>query len=462
MVLSDIMIKVFERFQFIGKDTGFCPLIQQYLTARQSEISYQYSQTIKKHLRSFAKYLSSIGIRELEEVSSTVLMQYKGKLINDHLAYTKDSLVVRSQIERLRIIVRFIRHCFLKGLFEKNPTEQIDWSRHYYEIKRQERLCVRKLCKPLSPSALECLKDSFLKYQTSIGKSYSSILRYNKGIEVFLGYLEIKEIVSIEEITQQHILNYYLYLMNIIGARGRPIGNSYKNQLIWSVKLFFKFLVRFDYVKHDLTYNWETIREDRGLPHTCMDEMEVFHLLKMPELRISKMQLRDKAILETLFSCGMRSNELCSLDINDIDLSQEMVRINNPKGGIRYQRIVPIGKKALKAVELYLRDQRPLLVKNESLAVFLSCSGERIKTEAVLDIVKKYAILGGLTKNITTHSMRVTCATLMLKNGANMRYVQEQLGHRNISTTQIYTRLVPSDLKTAHQKYHPRELVICQ
>lgn len=171
------------------------------------------------------------------------------------------------------------------------------------------------------------------------------------------------------------------------------------------------------------------------LPRTCMNEKEVFQLLQQPQLNHDPLVTRNKAMLELLFSTGIRSNELCSFNLEDIDHQNEMVRINTPRGGSNYQRIIPVGKVALEYLTLYLNTARPALENGDAKALFISYAGHRLRNDAVLLMVKKYAHECGFRKNITTHSLRVTCATLMLRNGADIRYVQEQLGHKKITST---------------------------
>ncbi len=304
---------------------------------------------------------------------------------------------------------------------------------------------------------LKSLMIKFLDYEKSRGKSKGTLIKYKKGLVVFFHFLEEDGISTIDQINKKHMLKYFISLSNYIGVRGQPASNSYKNHLLWSVKVFFRFMVRFDFLAKDPSLDLESIKEEKGLPRTCLNKKEMLAILEKPALSNDPLCLRDKAIMEILFSTGMRSNEMCSLNIEDIDYQQGMVRINNPKGGKVYQRIVPIGDLAIKDIKKYMREARPQIINSEGKALFLSFSGKRIQCEAVLNIVKKYAYQCGFRKNITPHSFRVTCATMMLRNGADIRYVQEQLGHKKITSTQIYTRLVPVDLKNAHRRFHPRE-----
>ena len=153
----------------------------------------------------------------------------------------------------------------------------------------------------------------------------------------------------------------------------------------------------------------------------------------------------------------MRNNELCSLNIDDVDHHNEMIRINAPKGGAKYQRVIPVGKVALEHLVKYIKVARPQIENGDPKALFLSFMGHRLQTEAILNVVKKWVDECSFRKKVTPHSFRVTCATMMLKNGADIRFVQEQLGHKRITSTQVYTRLAPMDLKSIHRKCHPRE-----
>lgn len=158
----------------------------------------------------------------------------------------------------------------------------------------------------------------------------------------------------------------------------------------------------------------------------------------------------------------MRASELCHLKEEDIDFAQGLVRINFPKGGRPQQRIVPIGRIALQCVNLYLNQARHYFLNGHPDILFLSKTGKQIDPDALREVIKGYTFKAGIRKNITTHSFRVTCATEMLKNKADIRYVQQQLGHKKITSTQVYTRLAPVDLKSVHQKTHPRERKITE
>ncbi|MBI4846814.1 MAG: tyrosine-type recombinase/integrase [Candidatus Omnitrophica bacterium] len=167
------------------------------------------------------------------------------------------------------------------------------------------------------------------------------------------------------------------------------------------------------------------------------------------------MGIRNKAILELLYSTGMRGNELCNLDIYDLNLKDKTIHIRAPKN--RKDRILPIGEKAKEALEQYLLTGRNKLSKDvKEKAVFIRLSGTRITQKALRYLVKKYTKKLRLDKNISAHSLRHSCATHLLENGSNLRIIQQLLGHASPRSTEIYTRIAPQELKTGISRYHPR------
>lgn len=167
-------------------------------------------------------------------------------------------------------------------------------------------------------------------------------------------------------------------------------------------------------------------------------------------------RFRDRTMLEVLYSTALRGGELCRLTLYDLDLQARMIRVLKGKG--RKDRVVPIGKVATGYLSEYIKSVRPILVgKKTNALVFLSATGGHLRTHDLGRIVKMYRDKAHLPDNITTHSLRHTCATEMLKGGASIRHVQELLGHADILTTQIYTHVVQTDLKKAHARTAPSE-----
>lgn len=441
--------------KIISRYYSFDELISRYLNYRKSHLSYGYLIQVEKHLKGYFRYLRNKGIKSVYSVTEGSLLKYRDFLWQEYECGEKDSLVPESQIERLGTVCRFFRYLYKEGLLRDNPALNLAWKDYFRRLRQRPKKS--KEIKAVS-SPLDELKQKFIDYEKTKGKSLSTLSSYKKGLEVFFGYMQSKGLSSMAQIGKRHLMEYYPYLYNYRGIRNQPVGMQSKAKYLWVLRLFFKFLIRFDYLPYDASFDLEPIKEERPLPKDYLNQKEVFYLLNQPGLSDS-LSIRDKAILEVLFSTGMRNNELCQLNIADIDFQQEMVRVSHPKGGSSRQRIVPVGQRSLNYVNSYLAKARPELANGDPQALFLSYSGKRIKTEAVLNIVKKYAFRCGFRKNITPHSLRVTCATLMLKYKAGLRYVQEQLGHRSIRSTQIYTRLIPLDLKLVHQRCHPGERI---
>jgi integrase/recombinase XerD len=437
-------------------------ILRRYLHDQEKWVSYAYLNNVKKHLKGFFKYLMATEVKSVYSATESTLLKYRDYLWQEFIQYKTGSLVVRSQIERLRCVARLFRYLVKENIIKENPALNLDWEVYYKDILEKAKALPSKPKGDNNLTELDKLKLKFLEYEKTKGKSPKTLIGYKKGIEVFFGFLRNKGITNLSQVNKRLLLEYYTYLHNYIGARGLPASSAFKAALLWSMRSFFRFLVRFDFLTKDPSTDLESIKEERSLPRNYMNEREVFQLLEQPKLDSNPLNLRDKAIMEVLFSTGIRSNELCQLNFEDVDFYQQMVRINSPKGGANYQRVVPIGKVALDYLNLYIKEGRPRLENGDPKALFLSYRGHRLVNEGILNIVKKYKFESGLRKNITTHSFRVTCATLMLKNGADIRYVQELLGHKKITSTQIYTRLTPLDLKSIHQKCHPRERKIAK
>ena len=185
-----------------------------------------------------------------------------------------------------------------------------------------------------------------------------------------------------------------------------------------------------------------------------MNINEIEAILSQPDTG-KKLELRDKALLETFYACGLRVSELINLKISDLFLSEEMIRVFG-KGS--KERFVPIGSSAIKWIEEYLKNSRPLLEKKAKSqhVLFLNGRGTKLSRMGIWKIVDKYAKLAGIKKEVHPHTFRHSFATHLLEGGADLRAVQEMLGHVDISTTQIYTHIDRDYIKQVHRDYHPR------
>jgi tyrosine recombinase XerC len=282
--------------------------------------------------------------------------------------------------------------------------------------------------------------EKFIRY-LEIEKNYSphTILNYRLDLEGFRKFIGEVDLEKIDYL----ILRKYLANLKENNLGSRSVGRH-----LSALRSFFMFLSREGYLKANPIIILSSPKLDKHLPQ-FMTEEETAKLIEsaFPKDEKDERGLRDRAILETFYSCGIRISELVGLSQQDIDFIGGIVKVFG-KG--RKERIVPIGEAALGAIRKYL-DRR----KKQGDAVFLNKNGSRISTRGVRDIVEKYIKVAGMRQGISPHTLRHSFATHLLNRGADLRTVQELLGHANLSTTQIYTHLTTERLKTVYDKAHP-------
>ncbi len=228
-------------------------------------------------------------------------------------------------------------------------------------------------------------------------------------------------------------------------------GRSSRARALSAIKGFHRFL----YMEHVLekleVIGLSTPRSTRKIPFV-LSQNEIETLLNLPGG--DKLGLRDRAFLELAYSTGMRASEICNLKLEELDTEKMLVRITG-KG--RKERIIPYGNKAAKTLEVYLNHSRPMLSrKTVQVYVFLNYRGSVLSRVSAWKMIKKYAAIAGLPNRVSPHTLRHSFATHLIEGGADLRAVQQLLGHSSISTTQIYTKLDMDYLKEVHRTYHPR------
>jgi len=222
--------------------------------------------------------------------------------------------------------------------------------------------------------------------------------------------------------------------------------------IVVALKIFFRFLVSRGILTRDPTEALALPRIERYLPET-LNELQVEQLIDSIETK-APLGLRDRAIVELLYASGLRISELANARLENFNAEERIVRVTG-KGN--KMRLVPVGRKACEALAAYLSSERPTLVKRRSGSeIFLSVRGGKLTTARIWQVVKKHARHSGLEKNIYPHLLRHSFATHLLGNGADLRIIQEMLGHADISTTQIYTHVDQQRLKAVHRQFHPR------
>ena len=240
------------------------------------------------------------------------------------------------------------------------------------------------------------------------------------------------------------------YLLNLQERSYAPTTRARK---VAAARSFFKFLVVEGVIKDDPTHNMESLNVGRSLPKPISVD-QVRRLLEQPVKLATPEAERDTAMLHLLYASGMRVSELVSLNMGDEDLENGYVHC---LGKGNNERVIPIYEQVTLKVKEYVKEARPRLVrKGEERALFLNRRGERLTRQGFWQILKGYAKSAGLEAEVTPHTLRHSFATHMLSGGADLRSVQELLGHANISTTQVYTQLTTEHIRRAYEKSHPR------
>lgn len=291
------------------------------------------------------------------------------------------------------------------------------------------------------------LIEQFLSYiSVERGMANNTLSSYKRDLSRFADFLKSKKIDSIDKVSRQMI---NLFMM---AERERGLASNSVSRELACIKSFFKFLLKENIIKDDAANIIESPKLWKKLPFTLSVE-EVGALLNAPNAR-DPMEARDKACLELMYATGMRVSEVVNLKMDDINMAVGFAKCFG-KGS--KERIVPFGKKAKESIERYLEKSRPqFLKKNISNFLFLTRLGKPMSRQTFWKIIKRYAKLSRIKKKVTPHSLRHSFATHILERGADLRIVQEMLGHADISTTQIYTHVSKDRLKSIHQKFHPR------
>ncbi|MFC3345124.1 site-specific tyrosine recombinase XerD [Paenibacillus abyssi] len=290
--------------------------------------------------------------------------------------------------------------------------------------------------------------QSFIRYLTTErGLSRNTLESYERDLSAFMNFAEAQGLRSVQDIQKHHIAKYFLHLKQL----GR--ANATVSRCTVSIRSFFQQMTRQGRLLQDPSIYMEAPKLEKKLPQVLSIE-ETEQLLGSPQPETATGS-RDRAMLEMLYATGIRVSELISLNKNDLNLQMGFVRCIGSGGK---ERIIPLGKLASNAISAYLEFGRPRLIRGEKAAdtLFLNHLGSRMTRQGFWKIIKKYAREANITKDITPHTLRHSFAVHLLENGADLRSVQEMLGHSDIATTQIYMHVNKSRMKDVYERTHPR------
>ena len=276
-------------------------------------------------------------------------------------------------------------------------------------------------------------------------KSLNTVESYKRDVTQYISYLDGTGVTDISSTTKTTVLSYLLYLQK----EGR--ASSTVSRKLASLRSYYLFMMQNGLVKSNPTSNLEAPHVEKKIPKILSGE-EVELLLEQPKDCDNK-GIRDKAMLELLYATGIRVSELINLDVSDVNVPMSFVRC---KGG-KKERIIPMGHQAKDALENYINNVRKYMVKDENeTALFVNCSGARLSRQGFWKLIKYYQHIAGIETDITPHTLRHSFAAHLLENGADLHSIQEMMGHADISSTQVYSRMMNSKIKDVYAKAHPR------
>lgn len=311
----------------------------------------------------------------------------------------------------------------------------------------------KKRPQPVPKTPLEAFLIEYLNWMQV--KNYSPYTTRNRRIhlEFFLAWCGDRGLGEPGEITRPILERYQRYLFYYRKKNGQPLSVRTQHACLIPLRTWFRWMARQNYILHNPASDLDLPRIGYRLPRYVLSVAEVEQVLAQPNVN-DPLGLRDRALLETLYSTGMRRMEVIHLKLYDLDLDRGAVAIRQGKG--RKDRTVPIGERAIAWVEKYLAEARPkLVVEPDEGVVFLTAEGEPFSLDHMTFTVRNHVAAAKLGKMGACHLFRHTMATLMLEGGADIRFIQEMLGHTKLSTTQMYTQVSIRMLKQIHTATHP-------
>jgi integrase/recombinase XerD len=311
----------------------------------------------------------------------------------------------------------------------------------------------------LDPKSIPALAAKYMDWLTMTrGLTRQSKKSTRNRLRRFVAYCEERGLVYPVELTKDVLEQYQRSVFNHRRVDGKPLRRTTQNQYVIIVRGFFKWLQKQRVILYNPAAELELLKEEKALPRHVLRADEVDQALNAIDVT-QPSGLRDRALLETMYSAGIRRCEAARLKVFDLDMERGMLIVREGKG--KKDRVVPIGERALSWVQKYLDEVRPFWVKAEDDgALFLSDRGTALSLRMMTTIGRKRMEAAGLYQTgDACHILRHSAATLMLEGGADIRYIQEYLGHAQLSTTQIYTKVSIEKLKEVHEATHPAKMM---
>lgn len=295
--------------------------------------------------------------------------------------------------------------------------------------------------------------DTYLESLLARNYAASSVEHRRFAIKLFLAWAGERDLARASQITRPILEGFQRWLWHYTKPNGHRLGWSTQRNHLTALKDFFRWLTRQNAILHNPASELEMPRPEKRLPQEILTQTEVGQLLAIPDIK-DPLGIRDRAMLELFYSCGIRRTELCRLELSDLNAERHTLHIRLGKG--KKDRMVPVGERALQWLEQYLKEVRPrLCLDTRTQALFLTGYGEAFNPDVLSRMVSTWLKQAGLKRKGCCHVLRHSCATHMLENGADIRFIQQLLGHEKLDTTAIYTEVSIKQLQEVHARCHP-------
>jgi len=304
-----------------------------------------------------------------------------------------------------------------------------------------------------APDALALWRDAYLESLGARNYSEGTLEGRRDALKVFLAWAAERELTRASQITRPILESFQRWLWRCTKANGQRLGWSTQRNRLGILKDFFRWLTRQDVILHNPASELELPRPEKRLPQEVLSLAEVQRLLAIPDTS-DPLGVRDRAMLELFYSTGLRRTELCQLELPDLNTERLTLHVRLGKG--KKDRMVPVGGRAVAWLERYLKEVRPrLCLDTRTQALFLTGYGEAFNPDVLSRMVSAWLRQAGLKRKGCCHVLRHSCATHMLENGADIRFIQQLLGHEKLDTTAIYTEVSIKQLQEVHARCHP-------
>ena len=306
------------------------------------------------------------------------------------------------------------------------------------------------------PLGLFALSETYLQWMLERNYSENTVKNRRVSLRYFLEWCVDRSLSKPSEITKPVLERYQRSLFHHRKENGDPLTMRTQNVRMVSVRAYFKWLCRQNYMLYNPASELELPRLEKRLPKHILSHQEAETILNQPDIT-ENFGVRDRAILEVLYSTGLRRMEIANLKLHDLDVDRGTLMIRQGKG--KKDRMIPIGERAILWIEKYIESARPYFVcEPDDGTLFLTNLYEPFTPNRMTQLVRDYINQADIGKKGSCHLFRHTCATLMHENGADIRFVQQLLGHADLSTTQIYTQVAIRKLKEIHTATHPAKV----